>query len=335
MDREAEKRDKNRSQNPGHFAQKLTALAALALLLAVSPGRAEVVDRIVANVNGSIILLSEVQDQLAAMKDLKTKQGMDIPAEKLTEKGVLSEIIDEKLVTSFAKEKEIEIKESEVDKAVQGIKDRNKLSDEEFKMVLSAQGASMDKFRERVKNQILIQKVISQEVDTVAPTEEEARAFYEQNKKEFSAEGKVRARHILIMAPEDATSAQVATAEQKIVKIKERIDAGADFGQMAKENSEDPSASNGGDLGWFGRGEVLPAFEKVAFAMEIGRVSAPVRTSFGYHLIQVTEKEQAVAPAFDKVADRIKDALSRQSFEKRRNAWLDRMREQAFIEIMY
>jgi len=289
-----------------------------------------VVDRIVANVNGSIILLSEVEEKLSLLRELKNNQGMNIPEENLTERKVLSEMIDEKLIASYAKEKEITLKESEIDQAVQNIKDRNNLSDEDFKKALKAQGASLEKFREEVRNQILAQRVLKLEVDIVTPTEEDARSYYERHAREFTKEGRIRARHILVKSGSDEDEAR-----KKIAMIRGRIESGADFAEMAKEYSEDPSGPNGGELGWFHRGDVVPAFGKAAFELEEGMMSQPVSTGFGYHLIQVMEREKQEPVAFSEVAEAIKENLTQQAFQSSRTQWLARMREEAFIEVMY
>lgn len=305
-------------------------------MAAGSPGGAgaEIVDRIVANVNGSIILLSEVRGQLAALLDMKNRQGLDIPAEELTEPKVLAGMIDEKLVTSFAKERELDVKEAEVDKAIQGIKDRNKFNDEEFKNLLLSQGTSLAKFRERVKSQVLIQRVIGLEVDMVNPTEEEAKAYYDGHGDEFMGQGRARARHILILVPAKAGPEADAEAAGKIAQIRKDIAAGADFAAKARDLSDDPSRESGGEIGWIRAGEADPAFEKAMFGLEPGKISEPVRSRFGYHLIQVLEKETGLVP-FAKVADLIKDKLTGREFEKSRAAWLTRMRDQAYIEILY
>jgi len=292
---------------------------------------AEIVDRIVANVNGSIILLSEVEGKLATLRELKYRQGVDIPEESLTERKVLSEMIDEKLITSYAKEKEISIKESEVDLAVQNIKERNNLSDEDFDQAMKAQGTSLEKFREELKNQILVQRVMKLEVDIVTPTENDAKSYYERHAEEFMGEGRVRARHILIKIPAEGEEA----AKQKILSIREKIKSGASFADMAKEYSNDPSGPTGGELGWFHMGDVVQAFGKAAFALKPGMMSQPVRTGFGYHLIQVLEKEKLEPVAFAQVAEKIKEKLTQQAFVSNRTEWLARMRSEAFIEIMF
>jgi len=304
----------------------------LASLWAGPVALAEIVDRIVANVNGSIILLSEVEGKLATLRELKYRQGLNIPEASLTERKVLSEMIDENLITSYAKEKEISIKESEVDKTVQNIKKNNNLSDEEFKQAMKAQGTSLEKFREELKNQILVQRVMKLEVDIVTPTEKDAKSYYQRHEKEFLGEGRVRARHILIkVSPDKGEEA----ARQQILSIRKKIESGASFSDMAKEYSNDPSGPTGGEVGWFRMGDVVQAFGKAAFALKPGMMSQPVRTGFGYHLIQVMEKEKREPVAFAQVAEKIKEKLKQQAFVSNRTDWLARMREEAFIEIMY
>ncbi|MDH5639319.1 MAG: SurA N-terminal domain-containing protein, partial [Nitrospinota bacterium] len=149
------------------------------LAIGSGPAFAEIVDKIVANVNGSIILLSDVKKQYEALREMKARGQIDMADEDISERKILDTIIDEKILAAHAKERDMEIKESEIDNTIKGIQERNNLDDESFRQILKNQGSSMAEFRERVKNQILTQRVVSLEVDMVNPTEEEAREYYE------------------------------------------------------------------------------------------------------------------------------------------------------------
>lgn len=133
----------------------------------------------------------------------------------------------------------------------------------------------------------------------------EAKAYYDANPKEFYQEETIRARHILAKVPAKATPEEDAKARKKIEEIRDRIKSPKDFANIAVRFSEGPSAPGGGDLGWFGRGTMVPAFEEAAFALKPGVVSEPVRSDFGWHLILVEEKREAGIPAYADVKDEI------------------------------
>lgn len=158
--------------------------------------------------------------------------------------------------------------------------------------------------------------------DAQTVTDDEVKAYYEANKDEFARPEQVHARHILIKLDQDADEKQVADARARIMRVKGRLAKGKSFADLAKKYSEGPSNVRGGDLGWFGRGMMVPAFEEAAFGQEPGKVSDPVRTRFGWHLIQVDERREAgtlplaeAAPAIrktlgeEKAADEVGDKL--------------------------
>ncbi|MEQ1649587.1 MAG: peptidylprolyl isomerase [Hyphomicrobiaceae bacterium] len=134
-----------------------------------------------------------------------------------------------------------------------------------------------------------------------AVKDDEAKKFYDEQVKAIKPQEEVQAKHILV---ED---------EAKAKEIVEKLSKGGDFAALAKENSKDPgSKDNGGDLGYFGRGQMVPEFEKAAFELEKGKVSAPVKSSFGFHVIKVEDKRTKAPPTFDQVKDRIKTSMMQQ-----------------------
>lgn len=291
-------------------------------------------DRVVANVNGDIILLSDIQNKMALIKDLQAKAGVRTPS-GMTERTVLQTIVDEKVLERYAKEKEIKVDENEIDKTIEGIKSRNGLDDKAFMEGLKAQGLTLEKFRKTIETQILTQRITSMEVTGVMVTEEDARHYYEKHKRDYLKPGRVRASHILLLANENSGASQFESARKKINWLKEEIEAGADFAEMARKFSQDPSATEGGDLGWFTRGEMLSAFEDVAFSLDAGQIGGPVQTGYGFHLIKVMDKEEAEAVPFSELEDKITARLKNTAYQKKRMALVERLRDQAYIEILY
>ncbi|MDX1592683.1 MAG: SurA N-terminal domain-containing protein [Gammaproteobacteria bacterium] len=141
--------------------------------------------------------------------------------------------------------------------------------------------------------------------------------LYEEEKSRFAADEERRARHILLEVPADADEATREQVMARAEALREKLVEGADFAELARAESEDPgSAAEGGDLGYFGRGMMDPAFESAAFALEVDEISEPIRSAFGYHLIQVTDVRGQGAPTFDEMADSLEEIYRRREAEQ-------------------
>lgn len=294
-------------------------------------------DRVVANVNGEIILLSDVRKRIELVKRLAGPDEGAIPPGRLSERAVLSSMVDEKVIAHYAKESNVTVKESEVDQAIDRVLEGNSITYDQLEQALKAQGMSMEDYREKMREQMLTRKISSLEVTGVNVTEEEARAYYERNRKMFldPPEEKIRASHIVLLASPEGDPENYRSAKRKIRELLEEIKNGADFAHVAKKESQDGAAKNGGDLGWFTRGTMVPAFEEAAFALEKGEVGGPVATRYGFHLIMVTDRIKPKPAPFEKVREKVLAVMSEEAFRKKRDAWLERLRSQAYIEILY
>jgi len=174
--------------------------------------------------------------------------------------------------------------------------------------------ADTDEFKlnmEMLKKQQLYVSLMKKDIiDAVKVTPEEVKAAYEKDKAKYATSEEIQASHILVDTEDEAK------------KIKEQLDKGADFATLAKEKSKCPSAPRGGDLGSFGRGRMVPEFEKAAFALKVGEISAPVKTQFGWHIIKVTGTKPAKTKEFDEVKAEIEQKLLQ---EKQKKAYDDLM----------
>ncbi len=161
-------------------------------------------------------------------------------------------------------------------------------------------------------------------------SEEEMKAYYDNHKDSFKQDEQVSARHILIKLDKTASPAEVKKATEKIKGILAKARAGKDFGKLAEKYSEGPSAATGGDLGWFGRGAMVPAFEETAFALKKGEVSDPVRTEFGLHIIKVDDRKAARTLSFDKVKNSVKGMIAEDKASDRVSDLLDDSMDRLF-----
>ncbi|HEC20379.1 MAG TPA: peptidylprolyl isomerase [Gammaproteobacteria bacterium] len=163
------------------------------------------------------------------------------------------------------------------------------------------------------------------------PTEEELREFYEANKDQYGTPEERRASHILIQLDEGADEAAVEAARKKAEALVARLRAGESFEKLAKENSDDPgSAETGGDLGFFGRGVMEPDFESAAFSMKKGEISDPILTSFGYHIIKLTDIRGGASKSFDEVRDEIREQFKRDAKERKYFELADKLTNLAY-----
>ena len=171
------------------------------------------------------------------------------------------------------------------------------------------------------KQQLYVAYIRKEVIETAKVTPEEAKAYYDKNQAEFIAGEEIKASHILVDSEEDAK------------KIKARIDKGEDFGTVAKEVSKCPSAPRGGDLGYFGKGKMVPEFEKAAFALKNGEVSAPVKTQFGWHIIKVTDRKESKTRPYDEVKEEITAKLTQEKQKKAYEALLAKLKAGSDVKI--
>jgi peptidyl-prolyl cis-trans isomerase D len=163
--------------------------------------------------------------------------------------------------------------------------------------------------------------------------EEELRRYYERNRQDFERKAEVKVRHILVSLPANATEEVAGRARERMLRLRDRIRAGEmAFPDAAREHSQGPSASEGGSLGWIAKGETLPAFQKKAFSLEQGRISEPVRTRKGWHLIQVEDRREGGVKSFNQVREEVRQRVARDMAAEALDGTLDRILESVFKE---
>ena len=184
-----------------------------------------------------------------------------------------------------------------------------------------------------MREQMAVRKMIVAKAESIAkPTDEEIQAFFDENKEGFAQDESVTASHILIKFEDGDDDAAKAAKRERIEGLRKQLLEGADFAELAKANSDCPSSTSGGDLGPFGRGQMVPAFEDAAFSQPTGSVGEVVETQFGYHLIKVTEHKAAKALEFNEVKTRISDILYSQKQQDAVKEYVDGLRAAANIQ---
>ena len=184
-----------------------------------------------------------------------------------------------------------------------------------------------DDLRREIESKQRFNQLLEEESDCEPPPDDEARRFYDENTARFEEGERVRASHLLkrVQSPDDDEPARVAMTEAR-----EKLDAGADFVELARTCSDCPE--NDGDLGWFGRGHMVPPFEQAVFGLKADEMAGPFRTDFGWHVAKLHEREEPARKPFEEVCEEIRDFLHEHRKDTVFDAFLDGLKEKAVIE---
>jgi peptidyl-prolyl cis-trans isomerase SurA len=316
-------------------------LSALICLPAALPAQT-VVEEIVAKINNDVITRSELQRSREQLMQEARQAGQEAKAAE-KEKDVLRDLIDRQLLLQKGKDLGITGEADVVKQLDQLRKDMKLETMEDLEKAASAQGVSFEEYKQNMRDQIVTQQVISREVGGhIHLPEEELKQFYEQHKQELQEPEQVRLSEILIApagskTPDgkeaDPTPEAVAAAEQKAKAVLERIRKGEKFEDVAKTESNGPSAADAGDLGFFKRGTLAKQLEDTTFAMKAGDVSDVIRTRQGFVILKVTEHSAGGVPPLKEVEPRVQEALYMQKLQPALRTYLTKLREDAFIDI--
>ena len=330
--------------SPRFFAMiKKPFLPVLFLLVALPAWCADttsnsVIEEIIVRVNNDIITRSELLHSKEEVRQ-ELKQQFADKADAMfaqRERDVLRDLIDQQLLLQTAKDKGLNADTELIKRLDDMRKQMNLASMDELEKAAKEQGVSFEDFKQNLKNQLLTQLVIRNEVQPkVQVTKEEEKKYYEAHQKDFEHPERVRLSEILVstekVGPGD--QAGIAAAAQKAQQLREQVHSGAAFDAVAKSNSGGPTAAQGGDLGYFQRGTLAKELEDKAFALKAGQTTDVVRTKQGFLILQVTEHDQAGVPPFKDVEPQIADQLYYQKLQPALRDYLSKLRENAFIDI--
>ncbi len=316
-------------RNAGRFVLLLT----LAVVAVAACARNS--EDAVATVNGSVIERSALNRQLQQQLAQYEAQGYEIQDEQraMLEEQVLDQLIIRELVLQDGTARGIVPDDAAIQEMMLEI--RSQFPDEEtFNEVLEREGLTLEALEASIVEQMIVEEILEGDILVgVGVDEQTAREFYDANPDLFATGNEVRASHILIRT-DGATADERAEARATLEGVLDRIEGGAAFAELAQEYSQDGTAERGGDLGFFGRGQMVGEFEQVAFDLEVGETSGIVETQFGYHIIRVTDRREAGATSFDEVRAQIQQFLGQDAQQVAIEAYIERLRENAEIEIM-
>jgi len=330
----------------------LLLIVGYALLLSSLSPADTVVEEIIARVNNEIVTHTEYirsRDQLKQEIQQQDPANADrIFAEK--QRDVLRDLIDQQLLLQKGKDLGITGDTELIKRLDEMRKQMNLETMEDLEKAAEAQGASYEDFKQTMRNQIITQRVIGQEVGSkLAMNKEDEKKFYEQHRAEMEHPEQVRLSEILIAPktpakpaastgakPEPPTEAEteaaLAAAKAKAEDLLDQIHKGAKFEDLAKKYSDGPSAKDGGDLSYFKRGTMPKELDDKVFALKTGEVSDVIRTKQGYVILLAAEHQMAGIPSLKEVEPRIQDALYMEKLQPALRAYLTTLREQAYID---
>jgi len=312
-------------------------LIVLTLITLASPayvGESQSAEQKVAVVNGTVIKQAEFDSEMNRVLERLQRTGRipnDLERSQI-KKQVLENLIARELLYQESQKKGIKVDQKEIEAQLTALKGRFP-SEVEFKNALSTMNLTEADLRFQFERDVAIRKLLDDQIGGKSTvSEKESRAYYDGNLESFKKSEQVRASHILIKVDPGADEAKKAEARTKIESLQAKLKNGEDFGALAKEYSEGPSGPKGGDLGFFGRGQMVKPFEETAFSMKPGQVSGMVETRFGYHLIMVTERTPESTLSYEEVKDRLEQYLKQQKVQEEIAAYVENLKSKAKIE---
>lgn len=291
-------------------------------------------DVLVVTVNDRELRTSDIEKE---EQRIRAQLAGRVPEEQLESMGevirtqAVSNMVNRVLLEQATDRAAIEIPEDEVKTRTEQVKSGFG-SEEVFKEQLEMSGITEAEFQEEVELALRIEKLLEQQTFDIQGTDEaDIRDFYDSNIERFKKPEQVQASHILIAIEESDGEEEKAAKRQKMDSLLAEIKGGADFAELAREHSSCPSKTRGGDLGFFGRGQMVKEFEDAAFGMGIGEVSGIVETQFGYHIIKVTGHKDASTVAFSDAKADILAYMDGQMKQQAVNAYIDSLNANATI----
>jgi len=295
-----------------------------------------IVDRVVCVVNSDAITLFELEEAEAYFV-YETKQTPTTAEERAALRDkTLASIIEKRLQLQQAEREKIVVDDAEMKEQLDEIQKRlGAKSEAEFDQMIKAQGLTLEGVKKRLREQILVERIKRRKVNLrISVTEEDIDQYLNANREKLETGLSFEARHILFVPPAGSGEDGWQAAKRRAEDVYTRVMGGEDFGELAREYSEDAAtAKNGGRLGVLKRGELAPDIEKAILRLSPGEHSPPFRSEIGYHLFELESKETLAGEQLTQARNQIRDILFKQKYEARLNEWLAEIRAKAIIEM--
>jgi len=301
------------------------------------PAIAEIMERIVAVVNGDVITSSELNSayELYKKRIEETYKGPD--KEKVIAENrllMLNRMTDNMLIDQESKKSQIIIKDEEVTDTINDFISRRKMKMEDLINELAKENSSIEAHRKDVKAHLLRMRLLRREIKSkIAVTEEEIGEYYLKNREAYEGKEAVRIKQILILFPKGADVKTKAKLREGIDTIHKRLLNGEPFDLLAAQFSQQAAAATAGDLGFLEKGLMLPAVESVAFGLKKDEISKVIESPVGLHIIQAIDRRGAGIKPIETVREEIKARLEEEKIDKKYEEWIKELRKKSLIEI--
>jgi peptidyl-prolyl cis-trans isomerase SurA len=287
-------------------------LFAIALTVLPVPSQADMVDQVIATIDGTPVTQSDLERYVGE------RGGTEEPTRE-----DLANYVTEELLRKEAKAHGVQVDEAQIEAYIAQVKAQRGLTDAQFEAALEEQGLTVDVYRREVGAELEKGELMNREIrNRVSVSNEQVRRYYDAHEDDFALAERVRLRMILIPLPADAPPEAAARAEVAVRVLHAKLEGGESFGEMARQFSAGPGAEQGGDLGFFERGQMVKPLEDVAFRLKAGSISHPIRSPAGFHILKVEEREGSVEQSFEAVAEMIREQLYQQELQERYERWL-------------
>ena len=287
---------------------------------------------VLARVNGAEITRAEFEQNV---KNIEGRAGRQLPPEQRDQvyRGLLDEMVAVRLLQQEADRRQLTVDAARLEAAMKQLRSQFP-TEAAFKQALVAQKMSLDDLRKEARQNLLVSEMLEQEVGKqIAVKPSDVSAFYEKNPDRFQQPEAMRASHVLILLPQGADEAARTAARAKADMVLKKARGGADFAALARAHSDDSSKQRGGDLGFFPKGQMVPAFDAAAFALQPNQISDVVETPFGFHVIKVIERRPARTVPFAEAADQIEQFLKQEQQQQKTRAFVDQLKAKGKVEI--
>jgi len=309
--------------------RSLAATVAVVALVAAASSRAEIINRILATVDGDPITLYELNQ--FAERDVRGKQ-LAAATDRAT---LLDTLVTERIIDKEFATLGLSVPDTEIERYINGVKERNKLTDQQLRDALAQQGLTWEEYHVQIRRELEKVQLINQQVrGKVNVTPEEIERYYNAHLDEYSIPEEISVSHVVLRLPADAPPDQVDAVMRRAAAIHAELKGGASFEEVAQRDSEDASAKSGGKLGTFKKGEMLEILEEQATKLKPGQFSEPFRSPVGVHILRLDERVGVSHQPLEGLAQDIRERLYNEALEERFDRWLrEDLRQRHHVEL--
>lgn len=298
---------------------------------------AEIMERIVAIVNGDIITLSELSGAFEPYKKKIEESYKAADKEKVMAEArlsMLNKLIDNILINQEAKKSGIVISDDEVTTTINDVLSKQKMKMDDLIYELAKENSTIEAYKKELKDHLLSMKFLRREIKSrLAVSEEEIGDYYIKHREAYEGKEAVSIRQILILFPKNSNENIKAKLREEMNAIHKRLQNGEPFDALAAQYSQEPASATGGDIGFIEKGSMLPVVDSVAFSLKKDEISGVIESPVGFHIIKVIDKRGAGIKPIVSVREEIKTKIEQEKMDKKYEEWIKDLRSKSIIEI--